>query len=765
MIFECFSHTFVTLCGASRELGRFFRCPRALAALSVQTPIQANNYHVNTHGTLLTGMKPVLLSTALVEVADIYNNYHTARAILDNGSQRCIITQSLCDLLQTPVIQSTQEIRGIGNSVTNSTQICDIVMKSCTSPYITQLQCFVLPTITSTLGGLTIQRTEFNIPHNVKLADPQFYQSQDIDILIGADKFWDLLNKNRLKLSNGAYLNDTKLGWIISGPISFLDTQQSKHFQCNLSQSIDSQLRKFWELEEIFTPLDTRTDEERACEEHFIKNTTRNIDGRFCVRIPFKKDPRALGESYSMAEKRFLALEHRLKRNFNYKNLYTEFIHEYIRLGHMSKVEYYEQPHYFLCHHGVFREHSTTTKLRVVFDASAATNNNISLNDLQMTGPPIQGDLLSILLRFRFYKYTACADVEKMYRQCLVDESQRDLQLILWRDDPSEPLGIYRLNTVTYGTASAPFLSCRCLKEMATGCKDPHVIRVINEDFYVDDMITTSNDKTKLLEICQGVEKALRAGCFPLRKWMFNFDVNNVECNRLGLPKELTLGENVNSKTLGLGWYNSSDQFHFNTQFKNDTNITTKRYIMSHISQIFDPLGLLSPFVMMGKILLQQLWLLKLGWDDEVPVEVKQAWERFSSSLPHLSQLRVPRHVVGDNPTRLELHIFCHASVCGYGACIYVRSTKNDNSITVRLYCSKRKVAPLKSITIPKLELLGALTGARLYNKLRESLRYQFDNIIFWSDSTIVLGWLRMAPNLLNPLPPSVPAQVQLLNR
>lgn len=331
-----------------------------------------------------------------------------------------------------------------------------------------------------------------------------------------------------------------------------------------------------------------------------------------------------------------------------------------------------------------------------------------------------------------------------MYRQCLVHEDQRDFQLILWRDDPTEPLGVYRLNTVTYGTASAPFLSCRCLKQLAIECTDPDVTRVISQDFYVDDMITGCDNKENLLDICHKVDRVLRSGCFPLRKWMLNFDFKDSVLQQSNSFKILSLDDNTSSKTLGVGWHHSSDEFHFNTHFSQGDEIITKRYMMSNISQIFDPLGLLSPFIMIAKILLQKLWLLKIGWDDRVPSEVEKIWDRFSSSVPILNDIRIPRHVIGTSPARRELHIFCDASECAYGACIYVRTLNHDSTVT-RAF----KVAPLKPVSVPRLELCGALCGARLYSKIRESLNFTFDNIIFWSDSMIVLGWLRMAPNLI----------------
>lgn len=704
--------------------------------------IHVNKAHTHTHNAgSVTG--PVLLSTAIVEIADRYGNFHVARALLDSGSERCFITKSLCKKLDAQTLQSTHEIRGVGNSITQCTEICDIEIKSRFNTYTCCLRCYVLPHITSPLPAVCEPHALFGIPDNIQLADPHFLDDKAIDILIGADRFWDLISQGKMRLPNGPFLQNTKLGFIISGPINN-KSQNESQIRCNFTQSLESQLRLFWELEEIPKDRDTRTDEERACEDHFVRTTTRNDDGRFVVSMPLKKTPDALGETFSQAERRFLSLERRLQRSQTYKNLYIDFIREYEALGHMSLVTTYKTPHFFMPHHGVL---NSLGKLRVVFDGSAQSSSGVSLNDLQLVGAPIQGDLLSILLRFRQHRFVACADVEKMYRQVLVDQQQRDLQLILWRDEPTQPISIYQLNTVTYGTASAPFMSIRCLKQLAAECTNPEVQRIINEDFYVDDMITGLDDREKLLQLCEETSAALQAGCFPLRKWSFNFSRDHA-INNSNEPKPLSLGENTNSKTLGLGWFHSTDEFHFDTHFEND-ELVTKRKILSNVSQIFDPLGLLSPTIMVAKVLLQQLWLLKIDWDDAVPDDVARTWNRFVKSLSILNTIRVPRHAMGACAGVIELHVFSDASQSAFGSCIYCRTVNNNGTITVRLLCSKGKVSPLKPVSIPRLELCGAQLAARLYDKVRNSMRCEFASVTFWTDSTIVLGWLKMSPNLL----------------
>lgn len=699
--------------------------------------------------------RPVLLSTATVEIADHTGNYHTIRAILDSGSERSFITQSLCKKLNINTIQSTLQIHGVGNVVTNSTQKCNVKIQSKCGSFSRRISCLVLPHITSNLPTFTVNENTFKLPAHIHLADPLFYERQPIDMLIGADHFWDLIEEGKMRLSNGPYLQNTKLGWIVSGPIYNSQILHSQHTSCNFSsidaQNIDKQVRMFWELEELPSSRAksevTRSEDEQLCEEHFQQTTKRVDDGRFCVRIPFKQPPDTLGESYSQAEKRFLALEKRLERSTAFKQLYKDFIHEYAKLGHMSRITSYDSPHYFMPHHGVLREQSTTTRLRVVFDASAATSNGTSLNDLQLLGEPLQGDLIAILMRFREHKYVACADVEKMYRQVLIDPDQRSLQLILWRDNPSDEIGIFQLNTVTYGTVSAAFLSCKCLKRLAQECTIPDVAHAINNNFYVDDFINSNDSMEKLLFICEKTTETLKSGGFPLRKWVFNFDHGNVLSN--GTVKEFSMGEQLGSKTLGLGWHNKSDYLHFHTKFQQHEQYPTKRTILSITSQIFDPLGLLSPTIILAKVLLQRLWLLRVNWDDKVPNDIAQEWSKFVNNLSNLHAINIPRHVFCDKCLHKELHIFTDASQVAYGACAYVRSVDNQSAVLVRLLCSKGKVAPLTPTTIPRLELCGALLGARLYSKIKQSLETNFDTVLFWTDSTIVLGWLHMSPNLL----------------
>ncbi|XP_018577893.1 uncharacterized protein LOC108916170 [Anoplophora glabripennis] len=305
------------------------------------------------------------------------------------------------------------------------------------------MSCLVVPQITEALPNFKVDKHNLNIPENVRLADPQFDVPGGIDMLIGADCFWDVMCVGQIRLGKQApYLQKTKFGWVMSGRV---ETTSNSFIQCSLSTNsgVDKQLSRFWDLEE-FPQSKLLSDEERACEKHFVGTFTCDANGRFVVTIPLFDSPEKLGDSYETAKNRLFSLERKFKRNENFKAKYVKFIDEYRSLGHMLKLNTDDEtkPRYYMPHHGVVREGSLTTKLRVVFDASCPTTSGYSFNDLQMTGPSIQSDIFSILLRYRKYNFVIASDVEKMYRMCNINAEQTPLQRILWRDNSNNPTEI-----------------------------------------------------------------------------------------------------------------------------------------------------------------------------------------------------------------------------------------------------------------------------------------------------------------------------------
>ncbi|KAF2889157.1 hypothetical protein ILUMI_17016 [Ignelater luminosus] len=213
-------------------------------------------------------------------------------------------------------------------------------------------------------------------------------------------------------------------------------------------------------------PLNLTT-EEIACENHFRKNTIRDDSGRFIVKLPIKNDKLDIGDTRETALKRFFSLERNLRKDPQKKRKYLKFISEYRELNHMELMTQLpsDSQSVYLSHHAVVNENSTTSRLRVVFDASAKSSNNRSLNDNLMSGPVIQQDLFSIISRFRTFQYVLTRDITKMYHQIRVNYEDANYQLIFWRDSSDKPVQTYRLLTLTYGTKPASFIVTRCLEE------------------------------------------------------------------------------------------------------------------------------------------------------------------------------------------------------------------------------------------------------------------------------------------------------------
>ncbi|XP_067205416.1 uncharacterized protein [Linepithema humile] len=402
-------------------------------------------------------------------------------------------------------------------------------------------------------------------------------------------------------------------------------------------------------------------------------------------------------------------------------------------------------PANYLPHHAVLKEESATTKLRVVFDALSHTPSSKSLNDILMVGPVIQDELIDIVARFRQHTYVMTADITKMYRQISVDERDRDLQRILWRTGIHATPTIYRLNTLTYGTGPASFLATRCLLQLAieNATEFPEASKIIKRDFYVDDLITGGSSVIELLQRKNEITKILQSALFPLRKWKSN-------------SREIVEGENYDrsttyaigkeTKILGLRWSAGNDQLDYKIHLTRQKQRPTKRTILSFVAQLFDPLGLIGPTTIKAKIIIQQLWQLKMGWDEGLPMDLYTKWIKYKQNFARINEIKIPRHVLCNNLKRVELHGFCDASVSAYGACIYLKSTEPSGATSVRLLCAKSRVAPLKAITLPRLELCGALLLSQLYKKMKTALTIEIHRKVFWCDSSVALSWIREQP-------------------
>ncbi|CAK9834523.1 hypothetical protein ANTRET_LOCUS11040 [Anthophora retusa] len=709
----------------------------------------------------------VLLGTAYVKILDKDKNEFPCRVLLDGGSQTHFITERLADRLKLNKTKIELPFSGLGQNLTKAQYTVNTTIKSRTSSLSCDVTLVALPTITGLLPSRKINKDGLSIPKNIVLADPSFHKSAEIDVLLGNTLFYQLLSVGQIKLcDNSVILQKTRLGWIVTGEVSLFNNQSNKIRSCYLTTTLEDQLNKFWEIEELPTKKHL-SNHELACETHFTQHVDRNSDGRFIVRLPFNEKKNGIGESHKMALKRFYSLEKGLESKIEIKNRYSAFLKEYIDLKHMTEISNSDntQSGYYLPHHAVIKESSVTTKIRVVFDGSAKSSTGLSLNDTLMQGPTIQDDLISIIIRFRTHQFVLTADIEKMFRQIQVHPEDAEFQKIFWRENKNEPIKTYRLNTVTYGTTSAPFLAVRCLKQLIKdeGHKYPLAATVLDRDFYVDDLLTGTNDLNQAQLLIDQLSKLLRLGGFNLRQWLSNEPELLKELKNSSTSQLVCLEANETKKVLGIQWDPHADAISYNVKPFAEQKAISKRTILSEIAQLFDPLGLLGPVIIQAKLVMQELWKANLNWDESIPQALHTEWINFKKQLPILNHFTVQRKVILNNAVDLQLHGFCDASQRGYGACFYTRSTDKTNRHFVSLVCAKSRVAPIKTITVPRLELCAAKLLANLYKSVVEALNLKFSKINFYSDSTIVLNWINTSPHILKTYEANRVSEIQTL--
>ncbi|XP_026731637.1 uncharacterized protein LOC113496572 [Trichoplusia ni] len=712
----------------------------------------------------------ILLATALIAVELKGGTAIVLRALIDQGSQASFITESAAQLLGLKKIPTRSSVSGIGGDQGQSMVSLNSVLvkvKSRIDPsFVVEVKAYVLNKLTSLLPQRKVRTNVFNSISSLVLADPNFDIPNKIDLLLGADVYGQILLEGLVKGPPGLLIaQNTKLGWILSGQVG---EQVSQSETCHNtvvslhSMELDENtlLKQFWELEAEPKSVKDKvylTPEEQKCEEIFKDTTKRDESGRYIVHMPFRShDPACkYGGSKDIALKRFLALEKRFLRNPEFKAQYSAVINEYIALNHMDLVQdRNDESSVYLPHHAVIRNDKSTTKLRVVFDASCVGSNGVSLNHDLMVGPRLQSELRHIIMRWRCEPICLVADIVKMYRQIKVCNDHTDFQRILWRENPDDEIQVLRHLRVTFGTSSAPYLAVRSLQQLAQdeGAEFPLAKNRVLSDFYMDDLLTGCQTIQEGVQIYKQMSELLKRGGFPLQKWASNSKelLRLIEDDQQILQTQgnMELKTDSISKILGLTWDKDNDEFVYTIQLNELDLPVTKRKVISDISRLFDPLGWLAPAVITAKVFIQRIWMTGIEWDAELPAPLLEEWLDYRKNLRSLAKFRLPRWIKSSKENRvLELHGFSDASNVAYAAVVYARIIDKEGHIHTTLVTAKTKVAPVKQVSIPRLELCGAVLLAKLLQEVASTLEVPKQHLYAWTDSTVVLAWLSSHPS------------------
>ena len=565
-------------------------------------------------------------------------------------------------------------------------------------------------------------------------------QMLNIDILIGLDNYWRFIDQEIVKLPDnnlGLVAQKTVFGWILSGSYGESFSAVSHQLFC----VSDTDIKQLWEVE-----IEPDCQPDSAILQRF-NDSVDFKDGRYAVSLPWKSKERAecLQNNFDSAMRRLHSLSKKLDKQPQLKEQYNAALQEMEDSGVAEEVPSEEittsNSVFYLPHRPVIRESSVSTKIRPVFDASAKGANGFSLNDCMEVGPNLLPNLVEILLRFRRHPVALVADIQKAFLQIEVKPEDRDVHRFLWEKD--EVVRIMRLSRVPFGNRASPFLLNATIKFHLKKFEPSVVVEELEENLYVDDWLSGANDNQEASNMIEEASAIMSQCSMNLTKWGSNKKtvLDQALYNLSGKSEHL-----CNLKVLGLRWSAEEDCFLFDGLVLEAGLVITKRVVLSLIARLFDPLGFLTPFIIKLKCLFQDLWRLGIEWDVEVPEELSRQVVSWIEDLLLLKEWRIPRpYSLGawSDVVSVQLHSFGDASERAYGACVYLTVHLREGIISSTLVLSKSKVAPIKRITVPRLELLGAVLAAQLLDFACRALRLDKENSVCWSDSKVVLSWIQ----------------------
>ena len=716
-----------------------------------------------THNGFVKGRSHVYLQVVPVRVKNYRGVWIDTYAMLDTGSQCTLITKSLCKELKLQGRKTKINFGTIRDSTILQTQLVDLTIAAVDGSYTTKVK-----------NVYSLNDSDFNVPGQevpittdsnwdyIRDLNFQDIDSSQVQLLIGADVPDVLISHDFRKSKKGyPYASKTRLGWTLLGmydgtsdPIKGRIVALTRNLGI-VSDISEAEYRSFWETESFGTEVQqskSRSIDDQRNQEILDKETEFK-DGHYVVPMLWKKDV-DLVESKPLAERRLNQICRKFQSNPDFFEMYAKNISSYLEKGYIRKLSDEEAlcrtaTTWYIPHHGVTNVNKPG-KVRMVFDAAAQINGE-SLNSNLFSGPDLLNSLLGVLLRFRRHRVAVVADIEAMFCQVRLKDADTDANRFLWRDDPRshEPPDHYKLLVHIFGRTDSPCAATYALQRAAKDQANdfpPEVIEAILRNFYVDDLLMSYPNVTKAKETSHGVISVLNNKGFNLTKFQSNEEsvLSDVPEEKLATqPTGIKLDDKVTSRALGVHWDLETDCFIYKVNTEVDrSRPCTKRSILKKTATIYDPLGLLTPITLVAKLLMQELWRDKFEWDEEVSKSLKKRYEDWLARMSDIaSTVAVPRSLDLEDDQDVQLHIFCDASEKAFAALAYVR-IESEGTVSCHILMSKSRVAPLKRLTLPRLELQGAVIAVRVKETIVDEIDVQFSSIRFWTDSSLNLQYI-----------------------
>ena len=485
------------------------------------------------------------------------------------------------------------------------------------------------------------------------------------------------------------------------------------------------------------------------------------------IPYPWKQDPKKLPNNEEQAEKKLEATERRLQKNPEHAAAYDKQMKEMSEMKFarrkltQQELKTYKGPVHYISHHEVVRPEKTTP-IRIVLNSSASFQGH-RLNDYWMKGPDLLNSLFGVTLRFRENEVAITGDISKMYHRVLIPEKDQHVHRYLWRNlETNRGPDVYVKTVLTFEDKPAPAMAQIAQRKTADQAKDlyPEAAQILKNNTYMDDICDSVRSAQEAMRLTTELDEVLLKGGFQVKGWFSNRSLEK-ETTKQEKPEMKLLQGTSQEKILGTVWNHAEDVLLFKVNPPKDMTFT-KRAILSQIARIFDPVGFVAAFLVRAKIGMQRLWQQGLEWDQELPLPVRNEWARFFQEMGDLNHVTLERSLTPVDAIGVPtLCIFSDASNEAIGICAYIRWKTENNEYHTRFIAAKSRVAPLKPLTIPHLELQAAVLSTRLYQTIVEETRFKFEKVIFFTDSNIVLSWIRSQAREFKPFVSARVAEIQ----
>ena len=697
---------------------------------------------------LSTKEKEVVYPVVLVTINGI-----KCRALLDTGAGSSYISSTLAaHLQQAPVREDYKLIETMLKTTNVKVEIYELEI------YNTEGNFFINTEVSKVnkpeLVTLPNPRYESIIQQyqhlkGVKMEDNDNKDYLPVHVILGAADYTKIKTKqaSRVGYPGEPVAEKTAFGWtLIAGGI------ESKQHHLLLTRSTEADYAQLCSLDVLGLQEESSSKDHEVYRE-FQDQLGRNKEGWYETNILWKENSPILPPNEAGSLARTKSLIKKLKNDPTLFNEYDDIIRKQIDEGIVERIPPGEPSGklFYLPHRPVVRETAESTKVRIVFDASARENDQSpSLNDVIEVGPPLQNNMWNVLLRNRMCPIILTGDIKQAFLQVRIRKEDRDALRFHWlKSLESNELETLRFTRAIFGMGESPFLLNGTIREHLQTCKELYpdlaeVIEEIKESLYVDDIVTGGTTADQVITIKNTAKKIFKEAGFELHKWHSNVKEaeDQLEQNQTETTyAKQTLGTTPSeSKILGVQWNKETDTFGVNLDIPETAN--TKRGMLKFLASVFDPLGLISPIMLLGKNMFREACDLKLTWDEELPTKLKKVWQKWICSLP--SQFNVPRSLpaMKCEIKAVDLHVFADASLKGVSAAVYAVVYQKEGS-SQGLLTSKSRLSK-KDLSIPRLELVAVHVGANLMESSKAALtKFPIKNVYGWTDSMVVLYWLQ----------------------